>query len=145
MIEIELANNPVAWAASRVGKRGHFNPRAAEKNFTRWQIKAQYRRKPLEGFVVLEFEFFFRIPNSTSKKRREEMLTCGSECIPTCSDLTNLQKFYEDCLKEIVIGDDRNVALISSKKLYAEKGKILIRVFPLKEHQEMYGNQLRRY
>lgn len=55
------------------------------------------------------------------------------EIIPTRLDCTNMQKLYEDCLKKIVIDDDRNVAKIISEKSYAEREGIVIQVYTLKE------------
>jgi Holliday junction resolvase RusA-like endonuclease len=53
--------------------------------------------------------------------------------IPTRCDCTNLQKLYEDCLKGLIITDDRNVAKIFSEKLYGEKDEIIIKVYTLQE------------
>ena len=53
--------------------------------------------------------------------------------IPTCKDVTNCQKFYEDCLKGIVIEDDRNVQMIVSRKFYGEIAQVRIRVLPIKD------------
>jgi Holliday junction resolvase RusA-like endonuclease len=78
--------------------------------------------------------FHFKPPESASKKRKIEMLA-GKE-IPTKKDCTNMQKLYEDCLKKIVVNDDRNVAKISSEKLYAEKDEVIIKVWTLKEYNE---------
>jgi Holliday junction resolvase RusA-like endonuclease len=50
------------------------------------------------------------------------------EIRPTCSDATNCQKFYEDCIKDILIEDDRYIAKISSEKIYGEQGKVLINI-----------------
>lgn len=50
------------------------------------------------------------------------------DIIPTKGDCTNYQKLYEDCLKKIVITDDRNVEVIGSRKLYGEKGQVTIKV-----------------
>ena len=132
MIELDLPNNPTAWASSKIGKKGHFNPKGKEKAFSRWQIKALYRENPIEGYVVVDLVFFFPIPNSTSKKQRALMLS--GELVPTHVDATNCQKFTEDCLKGIVFNDDRYVSKICSEKLYAEKGKILIKVWPREEY-----------
>lgn len=141
MIQIELPNIPVAWAAARVSAKGSYNPKAAQKNFTRWQIKSLYRKDPLQGYYVIEMTFYFPVPLSASKKEKEKML--AGEIIPTCIDATNAQKFYEDCLKKIVITDDRYVAKISSEKLYGNKEKILIKVFTLQEYRNLYADHSR--
>lgn len=140
MIQLELPNLPIAWSASRITSRGAFNPRAKEKNFTRWQIKSLYRDKPIQGYVVIEFVFIFPIPNSVSRSKRESCLK-NNAILPTKCDCTNLQKFYEDCIKGIVITDDRNVAKISSEKIYGKKEKILIKVWTLAEYEDLKANE----
>lgn len=54
---------------------------------------------------------------------------------PTHLDATNCQKFYEDCIKNILITDDRNVVKIMSEKLYGVKESILIQVWSLDEYE----------
>ena len=39
-----------------------------------------------------------------------------------------------NCLKKIVIDDDRNVEVIGSRKLYGDKGKVLITVMKREEY-----------
>ena len=127
MIELRLFGKPVAWAASRVGKKGHFNPRSEEKKAFMWQIKAAYKGPMLaEGYFHLNFWFEEPIPASTSKEVREEMLR--GNIIPSQNDCTNMQKFYEDCLKGIVIDDDRYVSHVSSSKKYSDEPGIYISI-----------------
>lgn len=133
MITLNLPNIPIPWSPSRITSRGAFNPRAKEKNFTRWQVKSMYREIPIQGYVVIEFLFVFPVPNSTSKKKKDLMLS--GQILPTSCDCTNLQKFMEDCIKDILITDDRNVAKISSEKIYGNKEKILIKVWNLDEYK----------
>jgi len=65
---------------------------------------------------------------------KERMLS--GEIRPTRCDNTNMQKFYEDCLKNIVFMDDRYVYKNISEKLYGDKGKILIQVFSMDEYEK---------
>ena len=81
------------------------------------------------------------IPASTPKRKREDMLS--GIIRPTRCDTTNLQKYYEDCLKNILFEDDRLVAKNISEKLYADKGKILITVFTLEEYRSLNGISIR--
>jgi Holliday junction resolvase RusA-like endonuclease len=128
MIELTISTIPKPWAAPRISKWGSFDTRAKDKNVAKWLIKEQYRGYPIQGYVFLDFTFIFPVPLSTSKKKKLEML--AGNILPTGCDCTNLQKMYEDCVKGVVITDDRNVVKISSRKLYGEKGAIIIRVFP---------------
>lgn len=140
MIQIELPNIPIPWAPSRISKWGAFNPRSKQKDFTRWQIRSFYRDNPLQGYVVIEFLFVFPCPLSASSKKKEKML--NGEILPTLCDCTNLQKFQEDCLKGIVFGDDRNVAKITSEKIYGNKEKILIKIWTLDEYRKIHANHI---
>ena len=127
MITINIPFEPVAWAAPKVGKGYAYDPREKDKRAFRYLIKEQYQGPVLDEPVAIKFIFACSPPKSASKKKRELMLK--GEIIPTKSDCTNYQKLYEDCLKGIVIKDDRNVEIIHSQKVYDEKGCVVILIF----------------
>jgi len=127
MIEINLPNMPIPWTC-KIGRGKMYNPHSKELALWRWQVKALYRGDPIPGYVNVELTFYFPPPNSASKKMKAKMLS--GEIIPTSCDCTNLQKFCEDAIKNILFTDDRNVAFISSRKLYGSKENVLIRVWP---------------
>ena len=132
MIVITIPLDPVPWAVPRLS-RGHcYDPREKDKRAIRWLIKQQYAAEPIKDYVSLFFEFVFKPPASASKKRRIQML--DGDIIPTKGDCTNYQKLYEDCLKKIVITDDRNVEVIGSRKLYGEKGQVTIKILNRDEY-----------
>lgn len=128
MISIKLDEVPVTWVAPKFGRGRAYDPKEAEKRATRFLIRQQYNGPLLDCIVRINLVFLIKIPKSASKKKRAEMLR--HDIIPTKKDCTNLQKYYEDCLKKIVIKDDRNVEYISSLKLYAEKDGVLITIHP---------------
>lgn len=129
MIQIEINEKPVSWMAPKQGKHLFYNPRGEEKNKTQWIIRSQYRERPVENPVILIFNIYFAFPKNISAKKKLKML--NGKIIPTRMDLSNMIKFYEDCLKGIVIEDDRYVAGITAQKNYDEKDKILITILPL--------------
>lgn len=134
MIQLEIPIRPTPWASPELGRGGHvYDIREPDKRVCRYLLRALYHEPPIPGYVVVEFVFIFRVPFSTSKKKKAQML--AGEIIPTRSDCTNLQKLTEDCIKNILITDDRNVAKISSEKIYGNKEKILINVFSLEEYR----------
>lgn len=140
MIQIELYGKPTPWAASRTNGKHHYNPKNKEKEHARWQIKAQYRDTPLTGAISLDFTFFMPIPKSTSLVKRKQMLS--HLILPTVKvDATNLQKFYEDCLKGIVIEDDQFVTDVASRKRYSEKPGVLIRIISLITHMPNFRQE----
>jgi Holliday junction resolvase RusA-like endonuclease len=137
MIYIEIPFDPVPWAAPRLSRHHAYDPKEKEKRAIRYIIKEQYSDEPIEGYVALFFSFVFQIPKSASKAKRAQMLQ--GLIIPTRSDCTNCQKLYEDCLKNVVFRDDRNVEVIGSRKLYAEKGSVNITIL----NRDEYQNKLR--
>jgi|HubBroStandDraft_2_1064218.scaffolds.fasta_scaffold300647_2 Holliday junction resolvase RusA-like endonuclease len=131
MIKIEINHDPVAWTAPRLGRNTCYSPHTKYREIFHAFIRAQYKDAPLKDYVRVDFVFYFPMPKSTPKKKQAAML--AGKIYPTKSDCTNLQKFAEDCLKKIVIEDDRNVVQISSKKLYALSGKVEITIRTLEE------------
>ena len=134
MLQIEIDSIPIPWSPARVTSHGAFNPRGKQKNFAIWMIRSKYNGPVIKDYVVLDFQFIFPIPNSVHISFHKRYLE-NIEFIPTACDCTNLQKFYEDCLKKTIIDDDRNVVKISSSKLYGEKGKILIKIWTWEEYR----------
>ena len=48
-------------------------------------------------------------------------------------DCTNMQKFYEDCLKGIVIADDSQVVESIARKRYSDHPRTVITIKPVTE------------
>jgi Holliday junction resolvase RusA-like endonuclease len=137
MLKIELNVDPVSWLAPKFNGWQAYDKRAPEKRATRYLIAQQYKDPPFDGYTHLFFTFTFKVPKSASKAKKADML--ARKIVPTRSDCTNLQKFYEDCLKGIVITDDRNVEIITSQKLYGEKGHVTIEIWSSEEWNDKYG------
>lgn len=139
MIRINLPLEPQSWQAPKFGwgySKGAKRPRAYStqssiKELTRNFIREQFQDAPYDGYVTLFFHFVFKPPQSASKARRASMLE--GRIIPTKKDCTNMVKFYEDCLKKIVITDDRNVASIFCDKVYGEESRVSISVYKLRD------------
>lgn len=132
MIYIEIPFDPVPWSAPRLSRNGTYDPKEKDKRAISYIIREQYKEDPIEGYVALFFSFVFQIPKSASKAKKSQMLQ--GLIIPTRSDCTNCQKLYEDCLKNVVFTDDRNVEVIGSRKLYAEKGSVNITILTREEY-----------
>lgn len=131
MLELAVPLPPISWKAPLKGKHTFYDPVGKDKNALRFYLREQYQAQPIQGFVVLKLTFISQIPKSYSKKKRA--LIAAGELYPLRYDCTNCQKFAEDCLKNILIEDDRYVAKIFSEKLYGEKEGIVIKVYTLKE------------
>jgi Holliday junction resolvase RusA-like endonuclease len=138
MIKIEIPTLPIPWAAPKMTRSGFvYDIRSKEKKWLRWNVKQLYTDQAIQGYVVIDFTFYFPVPSYVSKKKKALML--AGEIIPTSSDCTNLQKLSEDCVKNIIITDDRNVAQITSRKLYGEKENIIIKIWTLRDFRNETG------
>jgi Holliday junction resolvase RusA-like endonuclease len=136
MISFSLKKEPVSWSAARISRGVAYNPKHKEKTEFRNAISS-LRVPGISGYCVLEFEFIFKTPKSASRKMRSLML--AGEIYPTSKDCTNCQKFLEDCLKDIVMDDDRYVVKITSSKRYGEESEILIKLYGIQEYKKERG------
>jgi Holliday junction resolvase RusA-like endonuclease len=127
-IEIKINHDPVAWTSPKLGRGFCYSTHSKYKEIFQSIIRAQYKSCPLRGYVKLDFVFEFPYPKSSTKKNI--LLMQVERILPTKCDLSNCVKFAEDCLKKIVIEDDRNVVQITSKKLYGLTGSVIIKVTP---------------
>lgn len=126
MLEFIIPHKPTPWAAPSRRKGVWYNPRHAIKVRTQSLIRGQYNGPLIDKICTLFFRFYFAPPKSARITQKAKML--ANVIVPTKCDLTNLQKFYEDCLKGIVLTDDRIVAKIDSSKWYGPKDYVHITV-----------------
>lgn len=126
MIQLHIDCEPKSWSAALKGKNGFYDKKSKHKEFVRWQIKSQYREKPIMGHVCLDLIFFVPIPQKISRAKYRQMV--DRLILPTTPDTTNMQKLYEDCLQGTVIDNDRYVSEIHSRRFYSEKPGVTIRI-----------------
>jgi Holliday junction resolvase RusA-like endonuclease len=131
---IRIDDKAFPWAASRVTRRGTYNPKAVLKKSIQWQIHLQWKGRPvLEKPLEVWFAFGFKPPKNTPKKKKAAMIS-GMIKHTVKPDTTNLQKSCEDCLKKIVIKDDNLIFRIHSEKFWADEDHIAI---ALLEHEDI--------
>jgi len=132
MITLDLFGIPIACSRPRCNfatRSVYEEPeQAKKKEGARWQLKSQYREKPIEAPVYLDITFYLPIPKSASKPKQTQMLNGVIHHINK-PDIDNLQKFVLDCLNGIVIEDDRRVVEIRARKIYSTKPGTLIRIY----------------
>ncbi len=119
----------IPWRAHGGYGRKSFNPLYAERKQVQWQITEQNPGgvQKILGPIHIQYTYYFPIPKSWSKKKTQRAM--DNEIYPgTRPDLTNLIKFYEDCLKDFVIEDDSFVCSVSARKFYAENPKVVIKI-----------------
>ena len=129
MIKLTIPGKPIAKKRPRFARRGKFvatyNDQETEEGRFLWEVKQQYRGKPLKGPLQLCLEFGMYIPKSTSKKKQVEMII-GQIRHTKKPDLDNLIKFVLDCLNETAWDDDKQVIYLSAAKHYSETPQTVI-------------------
>jgi Holliday junction resolvase RusA-like endonuclease len=132
MLLINIYGPPIAWkrpAHKLLGGRVIvFDSQKKDKEAARRQMKAYYPSDYLlDCPMSIEMDFFFKIPASTSKKKRERMLE-NDEPHVSKPDVDNCLKFYMDCLTGTVIVDDNIVYAASGHKYYSESDSVYIKI-----------------
>lgn len=81
----------------------------------------------LNGRIAIEIIAYLKIPKSTSKIKRQEML--DNKISPTKKpDADNIAKVILDAMNKFVFKDDNQVAKISVEKRYGEEEKVWVSV-----------------
>jgi len=128
MLTYVIEGVPIPWKAHGGYGRKSFNPLYKEKQYCQWQIRAQHNQQaPVTSPIRLGLTFYLPIPKATSGIRKRQMLAGLMHHLKR-PDVTNMQKFIEDCIKGIVIEDDAQVVEINAKKLYSDLPKTVINI-----------------
>jgi Holliday junction resolvase RusA-like endonuclease len=118
-----------SWKSHQGFGKKSFNPLYKEREYVQYHIRKQYTENLLACAVRITYDFFFTPPKNLSKKRRQAMI-CGEIKHTIRPDATNMIKFWEDCLKGIVIEDDSLAYKNEAEKHYAEKCQVIIKIYP---------------
>jgi len=147
--EIEIPGNPIAKTRPRFVSRGRDGQplpfvktyddqdkiKKDLQKFVQWTLKKDYPFfKPFDCPIHLTITFRSPVQNAAPKcKKRalfEQKITWYHAKMP---DLSNMIKFYEDCLNGILWEDDRLIVEIYSFKIYAETPGTLIIINELEQ------------
>ena len=83
--------------------------------------------KQISERVFVEIVAYMKIPKSTSKKQREEML--DNTISPTKKpDVDNIAKSILDAMNKFILVDDNQVSKIMVEKRYGEIPKVFVRI-----------------
>lgn len=95
-------------------------------------VKTCYSQSSRDSFqngeaLEVHIHAFYDIPKSTSKKKREQMLS--GEILPTKKpDIDNIVKCILDALNGVAYHDDTQVARLVMTKAYAESPRVEIEI-----------------
>lgn len=123
-----------SWKSHAGYGKKSWNPLYKEREYVQYYLKKNYDSDILTCPVCIDYCYHVPIPKSFSLKKKTAAI--NHEIYPShrCFDLTNATKFYEDCLKGIVIEDDCQVVKSTQKKIYSEHGgRVVISVHEINE------------
>jgi len=83
--------------------------------------------KQLEGAIQAEITAYFPIPQSASKKKKEQMLSGEIRPI-TKPDLSNIVKIIEDALNGIAYRDDSQIVKVHAEKYYSDQPRVEVTI-----------------
>jgi len=114
-IVIQIRGNPIPLKRHRTYNNVSYDSQKKLKEQIGWLIKNQVNSY-LIGNLFLDIVFYFEIPSSWSRCKKEKVAAKRKGSRP---DLSNLIKFYEDVMQDVgLYKDDSQIVDISSKKLY---------------------------
>ncbi len=129
MIRFIIPGEPVAKGRPRVTKWGTYTPEKT-KNYealVRELFILKHGQAPLDGELKVDIKVYFKIPKSTSKKKKELMV--AGEIRPTKKpDLDNVMKCITDALNELAYQDDKQIVSASIEKFYSEEPRAEIEI-----------------
>jgi Holliday junction resolvase RusA-like endonuclease len=98
-----------------------------ERDFVQHQLSKSYSHDLLASPLRISYDFYFEIPKSYSKKKKEKII--NKEILHTTTpDCSNCVKMWEDCLKGVIIEDDRYVVESIGRKHYSNKCQVVIKI-----------------
>ena len=131
---IDVPGEPFAKQRPRAAKKGRYitiyTPRETKlyEEKVRKVYDTMYNGYPqLQGSLTAKIEGYFSIPNSVSKKKKEEMLN-GEEPHTKKPDCDNMGKVCLDALNEVAYPDDAAINKLNISKEYSDIAKVRITI-----------------
>jgi len=133
-MEITIDGNPIPQkqtAFRRIGTKVHtYDPCAREKKTIQNLLRSQWKFKTLEDPLYVALYFYLPIPQSTSNKTK--LFMQEKKIYHTKKpDIDNLAYFYVNAMKTIVYQDDNQICCMFMNKMYDERPRTEIIIFPL--------------
>ena len=132
-MKFTIYGEPVAKGRPRFSSRGgivrSFTPAKTVnyENLVKLSFDASEEKEMLQGELSVKIIAYFSIPQSTSKKKRHEMLV--GRMNPTKKpDCDNVAKTILDALNGRAFEDDKQVVVLHIEKHYDEKPRVEVEI-----------------
>lgn len=140
IINFTIPGIPVAKGRPKFFKRGDFVGTYTPKKTGNFEnlVRLAYREVSnvvYECPVKLYAEFYFPIPSSWSKKKKEIAATEKVPCV-TRPDIDNILKSVLDGLNTVAFKDDNQIHIIVAKKLYSPNPRSVIQLTTYQPKEE---------
>lgn len=135
MIQFTIPGEPKAKARHRTTKSGFtYTPKQTVEyeNWVKQCYLVKHRQAILEGAIKATIKAFFKIPKSTSKKRKKLMIE-GNIRPTKKPDTDNLAKIILDSLNSIAFDDDKQVVDLRVLKFYSEEPRVEVTLEKIQE------------
>lgn len=137
MIIFEIPGKPIPWKRARIYGKRFYDEQSKQKSDIRNHLKnACKSHLMVTGGLKITIEYRMPMPKSWSNTKR--LNTLGEPHI-SAPDLSNLIKFVEDTLNEVMWKDDRLIYEIHARKFYGEEGSTR---FIIEEYQNRFLGSL---
>jgi Holliday junction resolvase RusA-like endonuclease len=125
MIKITLDTKPVGKMRHRSNGRRTYDPQEAEKNSVKAEMAMQMRKsgwRMIDLPCVCHIRFITERP--VSQVKADGTPRVGAPAFHSSKpDIDNAEKFYFDCMNEVVFADDKLVVDVKKTKRWARPGE----------------------
>jgi Holliday junction resolvase RusA-like endonuclease len=105
-----------------------------ENNIIQSYLDVAKKPQLLQGPLEVSITAYFQIPQSTTKKNREQI--AEGKLLPTKKpDADNIAKVVCDALNQVAYGDDTQIIKLEVSKLYADVSNPVGLVVKIKEYE----------
>ena len=120
---LKITGNPIAQKRHRFARGFVYDPSSKDKKQVIYQVVEQFKEKPMECPVYIDFTFVCKRPKSHYRtgKYSKILKHTAPEFMVKKPDIDNQIKFYMDCMNKICYLDDAQVYSIAASKKYVEE------------------------
>jgi len=128
VIELVVPGEPMGKQRPRLSKFGTYTP-TKTVNYETF-VKEMYvinRLPMLNGYIAANITAFYKIPKSTSNKKKEQML--NNLILPDKKpDVDNIAKIICDALNGLAYEDDKQIVSLKVNKFYGTEPRVIVQL-----------------